>query len=80
MKRNKNEAYEESQITTIYIFGFKLHFARKHNLKKSCLHLQILFRVCMDIWSTVIIHYVWIHKYKNYNVIDIYINRLGTTT
>ena len=43
MKRKKNEEYEESQITTIYIFGFKFYFARKHNLKKSCLHHQILF-------------------------------------
>ena len=33
VKRKKNEEYEESQITTIYIFGFKLYFARKHHLK-----------------------------------------------
>ena len=45
MKRKKNEEYEESQITTIYIFGFKLYFTPKHNLKKSCLHHQILFTV-----------------------------------
>ena len=38
MKRKKNEEYEESQITAIYIFGFKLYFARKHILKN-----QILF-------------------------------------
>ena len=31
----KNEGHEASQITTIYIFGFKLYFARKHNLKKE---------------------------------------------
>ena len=31
----KNEEYEESQITTRYIFGFNLYFARKHNLKKK---------------------------------------------
>ena len=31
----------EIQITTIYIF------ARKHNLKKSCLYHQILFTVFM---------------------------------
>ena len=30
----KNEEYEESQITTLKIFGFKLYIARKHNLKK----------------------------------------------
>ena len=34
VKRKKNEAYEEGQITAIYIFAFKLHFAPKHNLKK----------------------------------------------
>ena len=28
----------------------------------------------------VIIHQIWIHKYTNYNIIEIYINRLGTTT
>ena len=49
MKRKKNEEYEESQITTRYIFGLKLYFARKYNLKKSCSYHQILFTVCMDI-------------------------------
>ena len=34
MKRKKNEEYEESQITTIYVFGLQLYFARKYNLKK----------------------------------------------
>ena len=47
MKRKKNEEYEESEITTIYILGFKLYFARKHNLKKSCLNHQILFTLFM---------------------------------
>ena len=41
VKRKKNEGFEESQITTIYIFCFKLYFARKHNLKKSCLYHQV---------------------------------------
>ena len=43
MKRKKNEEYEESQI----IFGIKLHFDRKHNLKKSSLYHQISFAVFM---------------------------------
>ena len=43
VKRKKNEEYVESQITTIYIFSFKLYIARKHNLKKSCLYHQICF-------------------------------------
>ena len=47
MKRTKNEEYEESQITTKYIFGIKLHFDRKHNLKKSSLYHQISFAVFM---------------------------------
>ena len=61
MKRKKNEEYEEIQITTIYIFSFKLYYAQNHNMKKSCLYLKI-------------------HKYTNYNIIEIYIIRLSTTT
>ena len=34
VKREKNEDFEKSQITTIYIFGFKFYFARKQNSKK----------------------------------------------
>ena len=45
MKREKNEDFKESQITTICMFGFKLHFAQKHNFKKICLYHQILFTV-----------------------------------
>ena len=41
----KTEEYEKSQIITIYIFGFKSYFARKHDLKKSCLYCQVLFTV-----------------------------------
>ena len=41
VKRKKNEEYDESQITTIYIF--KSYFAQKYNLKKSCLYHQILY-------------------------------------
>ena len=45
VKRKKNEEYEESQTATICIFGFKLCFAQKQSLKKSCLYHQILFTV-----------------------------------
>ena len=86
-KRKKNKEYEESQITTIYIFGFILYYARKHNLKKSCLYHQILFTVfmcCMIIYIILCIHSNDdIHnsndKYTNYHIIEIYINRLSTT-
>ena len=69
----------ESQITTIYIFGFKVYFARKRNLKKNCLYHQILFTVlCI---AGYLKHSndapnLNIHKYTNYNIIEIYINRL----
>ena len=35
MKRKKKTEDKESQMITISIFGFKLYFAPKHNLKKS---------------------------------------------
>ena len=64
VKRKKNEEYEESQITTIYIFiGFKLYFARKHILKTICLYLYTIpwnfiysFYALQDVWNTVMIH------------------------
>ena len=33
VNRTKNEEYEERQITTIYIFGFKLYLTGKYSLK-----------------------------------------------
>ena len=48
VKRKKNEEYEDGQITKIYVFGFKLYFAQKLNLKKSCFYLQIFFTVFMS--------------------------------
>ena len=84
MKRKKSEEYEESQITTIYIFiGFKLYFARKHSLKKVVYTLKFYLQfLCVAGYlnhsnDTPKLN---IHKYTNYNVIEIYINRLSTTT
>ena len=86
IKRKKTGEYEKRQITAIYIFGFKLCFAQKHSLKKSCLYLST---------RKFYLHFVWvagylkhsndtsklnIHKYTSYNIIEIYINRLSTTT
>ena len=48
VKRKKNEEYEDGQITKIYVFGFKLYFAQKLNLKKSCFYHQIFFTVFMS--------------------------------
>ena len=83
VKRKKNEEYEESQITAIYIFGFKLCFTRKHNLKKK------VFIPSNFIYSFYALQGIWnsnnapklnlLHKYTNYNI-EIYINRLRTIT
>ena len=91
VKRKKNEEYKESQITTKYILGFKLYFARKHNLKKSCLcHFYTKF-----VYTNFYLQFLCvaghlkhsndtpnlnIHRHTNYNIIKIYINRLSTTT
>ena len=80
MKRKKNEAYEES-LTTIYIFGFKLYFARKH-----CVHLYpIKFYLQLLCVAGYLKHSIDtpnlnIHKCTNNGIIEIYINRLSTTT
>ena len=81
MKRKNNEVYDESQITTIYIFGFKLYFARKHNLKKRCLYHQILFTVFIAgyLKRSNDIPNLNIHIYTNNYITEICINRLSTT-
>ena len=67
VKRKKNVEYEESQIRTIYIFGFKLYFARKHNLKKELFipsNFIYSFYALQDIWNAVMIHQIWIYINK----------------
>ena len=80
--RKKSEEYEENQITTIYIFGFKLYFARKHHLKivVYTIKFYLKFYALQDIWNSNGTPNLNIHKYTNYNIIEIYINRLGSTT
>ena len=83
LKRKKNEEYEESQITAIYIFGFKLCFARKHNLEKKVFipsNFIYSFYALQGIWNKNDLTNLNIHIYTNYNIIEIYINRLSTTT
>ena len=85
VERKENEEYEESQIIAVYIFGFKLYFARKYDLKnlfKLFMPSNFIysFYALWDIWSTVIIHQSYIYKIQNCNIIDIYINRLSITT
>ena len=87
MKRKKNEEYEKTQITTICIFiGFKLYFARKYTLEKSCLYFYTMkFYLQFLCVAGCLKHSndtpkLNIHKYINYNMIKIYIKRLSTTT
>ena len=82
-KRKKNEEYEESQITTKYISGFKLYFARKHNLKKVVCGIKFYLQfscIAGYLKHSNDTRNLNMHKYTNYNIIEIYINRLSTTT
>ena len=89
MKTKKNEEYMESQITIMSVFGFPFFIKSyilleniivKGKKVKSSLYHHILFTVFMRcrIFET---HSpkLNIHKYNNYNIIEIYINRLSLT-
>ena len=58
VKRKKNEEHEEIQIATIYIFGFKLHFARKHKKLFIPSNFIYSFYAFQYIWNTVMIMYI----------------------
>ena len=77
VKRKKNEECQQTQIITIYIFGFKLYFARKHSLKKV---VYTFFVIKLYVKFLCIARYFNIHEYTNFNLTEIYINRLSTTT
>ena len=74
MKRKKNEEYEESQVTVIYILiGLELYFAKKNILKKNCLYLYTM-KFCLQFLGLAgcLKHSndtpkLNIHKYTNYN-------------
>ena len=88
MKTKKNEEYKESQITIMSVFGFPFFIKSyvlleniivKGKKVKSSLYHHILFTVFMRcrIFETQSPK-LNIHKY-NYNIIEIYINRLSLT-
>ena len=77
VKRKKNEECQQTQIITIYIFGFKLYFARKHGLKKV---VYTFFVIKLYVKFLCVARYFNIHEYTNFNLTEIYINRLSTTT
>ena len=91
MKTKKNEEYKESQITTMSIFGFTF-FIKNYILLKNIVvkgkkvksslyhrfHLQVLCVIGYLKRSNDTSN-LNIHKYNNYNIIEIYINRLSLT-
>ena len=70
----------QSQITTIYIFGFKLYFARNHSLKKVHLYaIKFYLFTAGYLKHSNDTPKLNIQKYTNCHIIEIYINRLSTT-
>ena len=81
--RKKNEEYEESHMITIYIFGFKSYFSRKLNLKKVVYTIKFYLQfLCVAGYLKLsnVTPNLDVRKYTNHNIIEIYINRLSTTT
>ena len=91
MKTKKNKEYKESQITTISIFGFTFFIknyilfknivVKGKKVKSNLYHHTSFTAFC-------VVEYLKrsndtpnlnIHKYNNYNIIEIYIDRLSLT-
>ena len=79
LRRKENEDYVESQIATIYIFSFKLYFPRKTWFEKMWLVPSNFILVAGYLKHSSDTPNPDIHKYTNYDRIEIYINRLSTT-
>ena len=87
MKRKKNQEYDESQITTICIFGFTLYI-KNYILLENIVWKKVICTIKFYLQFLCVVAYLKhsndtaklnIHKYKNYNIIEIYINRLRNT-
>ena len=83
VKRKKNEEYEESQITTVY------KLVLNYILLKNKTWKEVVYTIKFYLQFLCVAGYLKhsndtpnlnIHKYTNYNIIEIYINRLSTTT
>ena len=81
MKRKKNEEYEESQITTTLVLNYILleNIIWKKVVYTTKFYLQFLSAAGYLKHSNDTSN-LNIHKYTNYNIIEIYINRLISTT
>ena len=88
MKREKNKEYKESQITTINIFGFTFYM-KNYILLKNTVWKKLAYTITFYLQFLCVAGYfkhsndtpkLKIHKYTNYNIIEIFINRLSSTT
>ena len=88
MKREKNEEYRDSQLMTINIFSFTfdiiiIFFSKTWFWKKVVYTITFYLQfLCVAGYLKRSSHTpkVNIHKYANYNIIEIYKNRLNTAT
>ena len=80
MKTKKNEEYKESQITTMSIFGFTF-FIKNYILLKNIVvkGKKVVYTILGYLKRSNDTPKFNIHKYNNYNIIEIYINRLSLT-
>ena len=82
-EKKKNEEYEESEITTIY------KLVSNYILLENMIWKKVVYTIKFYLQFLCIARYLKhsndtpnrdIHKYRNYKIIEIYINRLSTTT
>ena len=83
VRRKKNEEYEETEITTIY------KLVSCYILLENMIWKKVVYTIKFYLQFLCIARYLKhsndtpnrdIHKYRNYKIIEIYINRLSTTT
>ena len=87
MERKKNEEYKESQITAISILALNFYL-KNYFLLESIIQKKAIYTITFYLQFSCVAGYlkrsndtpkVNIHKYINYNIIEIYIYRLSTT-
>ena len=87
-KKRKDEEYRESQITTINIFGFTFYI-KNYILLKIIVWKKVVYTITSYLQFLCVTEYLKrsndapkfnTHTYNSYNIIEIYINRLSTTT
>ena len=91
MKRKKNEEHEESQITKINIFGFTFYI-KNYILLENIFRKKVVYTIKSRSQFLCVAGYLKHNNDKtklnkaqytqisNYNIIEIYINRLSATT